>query len=58
VNERRLLLGFAMERNRHTRAAYFTFDTSRCHSTVFCGLLIATCTVRLPALMHLPGKVR
>jgi hypothetical protein len=55
VNERRLLFVSQWSGADAPEPLTFTFDTSRCHTTVL-GILNSNGTVRLPALMHLPGQ--
>lgn len=55
VNEHGLLLVSQWNTTNFPEPLTFTFDTSRCHTTVL-GILNRDGTLRLPALMHLPGQ--
>jgi hypothetical protein len=55
VNERRLRFISQWSEAGEPEPLTLTFDTSRCHTTVL-GILNGDGTVRLPALMHLPGQ--
>jgi hypothetical protein len=55
VNDRRLMLVSQWSAAGAPESLPLTFDTSRCFTTVL-GIFNGHYTVRLPALMHLPGQ--